>query len=113
MRVRLNRYGHLFRQRNTAHPLALGLTRPFSMKAGAVHAGLLLFLLGSVLPFTGRCAEPVSADAEKRPLILKKGTIDCDLVETTPIVFKGQLYRFEWVRPGYWNNQLKRGYFRL
>src|SRR6266700_4063991 len=48
-----------------------------------------------------------------RPLIRKLGTIDLDLVETTPIVFNERLYRFEWVREGYWNNQRKTNYFRF
>ena len=39
------------------------------------------------------------------PQIKRLGTIDCDLVETTPIVFKDRLYRFEYVRKGYWGNQ--------
>jgi hypothetical protein len=52
-------------------------------------------------------------DAENRPLIRKLGTIDLDLVETTPIVFNSRLYRFEWVREGYWNNRRKTNYFRL
>jgi hypothetical protein len=52
-------------------------------------------------------------DADNSPLIRKLGTIDLDLVETTPIVFNGRLYRFEWVREGYWNNQRKTNYFRL
>ena len=35
----------------------------------------------------------------KRPLIRKLGTIECNnIVETTPIVWKGELYRFEVVR---------------
>src|SRR5947209_7317227 len=51
--------------------------------------------------------------ADKRPLIRKLGTIDLDLVETTPVVFGGRLYRFEWVREGYWNNQRKTNYFRF
>ncbi len=37
--------------------------------------------------------------ALKRPKIRKLGTILCDMVETTPIVFKNELYRFESVRP--------------
>jgi alpha-L-fucosidase len=49
----------------------------------------------------------------KRPAIRKLGTIDCDLVETTPVVFRGKLYRFEWVRAGYRKNTLHRDYFRL
>jgi len=39
--------------------------------------------------------------------------MDCDLVETTPIVFKGRLYRFEYVRPGYWANTTGNSYFRF
>ncbi len=38
---------------------------------------------------------------ERKPLIKKLGTIDCDMVETTPIVFHGRLYRFEYVRANY------------
>ncbi len=52
-------------------------------------------------------------DADGRPLINKLGTIDLDLVETTPIVFNDRLYRFEWVRNGYHDNQLGVDYFRL
>ena len=33
-----------------------------------------------------------------RPAIRKMGTIGCGVVETTPIVWKGELYRFEVVR---------------
>jgi pimeloyl-ACP methyl ester carboxylesterase len=51
--------------------------------------------------------------ADQKPLIRKQGTIDLDLVETTPFVFSNRLYRFEWVRDGYWNNQRKTNYFRL
>ena len=46
-------------------------------------------------------------DADGRPLIRKLGTIDLDLVETTPVVFGNRLYRFEWVREGYWDNARK------
>ena len=52
-------------------------------------------------------------DSAGRPLIQKSGTVDLDLVETTPIVFKERLWRFEWVREGYWNNQRKTNYFRF
>ena len=52
-------------------------------------------------------------DAEGRPLIEKLGTIDCDLVETTPVVFKNKVYRFEYVRSGYWNNTTGNSYFRF
>ena len=52
-------------------------------------------------------------DAEGRPLIVKSGTIDVDLVETTPIVFKNEVYRFEYVRAGYWANETGDSYFRF
>lgn len=52
-------------------------------------------------------------DESGKPLILKLGTIDLDLVETTPVVFGGKLWRFEWVREGYWNNQRRTNYFRF
>ena len=37
--------------------------------------------------------------ALKRPVIRKLGTVMCDMVETTPVVFNGRLYRFEYFRP--------------
>ena len=48
-----------------------------------------------------------------KPQIRKLGTIDLDLVETTPIVFKGRLYRFEYVRERYWANTTGKSYFRF
>jgi hypothetical protein len=62
-----------------------------------------------------RNVEPI--DAAGRPLIRKLGTIDLDLVETTPVVWRGRLWRFEWVRQGtgqqYWQNQRHTNYFRF
>ena len=52
------------------------------------------------------CASVPPVDRAGRPLIKKLGTIDCYMVETTPIVFKGSLYRFEYVRTNYWNNKI-------
>ena len=52
-----------------------------------------------------------------KPRITKLGTIDCDMAETTPVVFKGRLWRFEYVRNGlgypYWNNKTGDSYFRF
>ena len=48
-----------------------------------------------------------------RPHITKLGTIDCDLVETTPVVFRGRLYRFEYVCERYSGNQTGDSYFRF
>lgn len=47
------------------------------------------------------------------PKIEKLGTIDCDLVETTPVVFKNKVYRFEYVRERYWDNTSGDAYFRF
>lgn len=71
----------------------------------AVALVMLSMLIGSV------SAAPV--DQQGRPLIRKLGTIDCDLVETTPIVFGGKLYRCEWVRTSYKGNELGANYSRL
>jgi len=48
-----------------------------------------------------------------RPQINKLGTIDCDMVETNPIVFKDRLYRFESVRKNYHANVQENCYFRF
>ena len=48
-----------------------------------------------------------------KPQIEKLGTIDCDLVETTPVVFKGRLYRFEYVRAKYPPNTTGDSYSRF
>ena len=53
--------------------------------------------------------------APKRPVIRKRGTILCDMVETTPLVFRDRLYRFESVRPHSQNpaNPEERPYFHF
>ena len=48
-----------------------------------------------------------------RPAIIKSGTIDLDMVETTPIVFRDKVYRFEYVRANYWANETGDSYFRF
>lgn len=45
-----------------------------------------------------RVAPAPPTDDAGRPLIRKLGTIDCDLVESTPVVLHGKVYRFHWVR---------------
>ncbi|SDM81201.1 glycoside hydrolase family protein [Kriegella aquimaris] len=54
-----------------------------------------------------------STNTHERPLIVKSGTIDVDLVETTPIVFNNEVYRFEYVREKYWDNHTGDSYFRF
>lgn len=54
------------------------------------------------------------ACAQERPVIEKRGTLDCDMVETTPVVFNGRLYRFEYVRAKYYEpNTTGDSYFRF
>ncbi len=72
----------------------------------------LVFLLGLFTFFTVSGKKPLT-DGDGRPLIEKIGTIDCDMVETTPVVFKDKVYRFEYVRKNYWNNQTGDSYFRF
>src|ERR1043166_880567 len=80
------------------------------MKAGRICLPVLWLLLAG-----GQIASAQSAT--NRPVIKKLGTIDLDMVETTPIVFQGKLWRFEWVRQGtgqqYWSNQRRTNYFRF
>jgi hypothetical protein len=53
-------------------------------------------------------------DLGARPARLRKlGTVDLDMVETTPVVFRNRLFRFEYVRQRYWNNQTGESYFRF
>src|SRR4051794_34476329 len=53
-----------------------------------------------------------SSEAE-RPEIRKLGTLDLDMVEATPVVFRGRLYRFEYVRKDYHANTTGDSYFRF
>ncbi len=69
---------------------------------GTVTIVVLLVALSVAL-----CAAPAP------PAIRKLGTIDCDMVEATPIVLKGRLYRFEYVRRNYKPNQTGDSYFRF
>lgn len=48
-----------------------------------------------------------------RPVIRKLGTLDCDMVEVTPIVIGGRLYRFEYVRENYWDNPTGHSFFHF
>lgn len=58
-------------------------------------------------------ATNVWAESDKRPTIKKLGTLDLLMVETTPVVFKDRLYRFEYVRDNYQANQTGASYFRF
>lgn len=52
--------------------------------------------------------------------LVKKGTLDLDVVESSPVVWQGRLLRFEWIRPngsgggrGYYGADTESGYFRF
>lgn len=50
--------------------------------------------------------------------LVKRGTLDIGMVETTPVVWKNRVCRFEWVRNnqwgyGYWKNDKEYGYYRF
>jgi len=80
---------------------------------------LRLRVLGSLAPPIVRrfAAFNVSGDgktdAAGRPRIVRIGTIDCDMVETSPVVFHGKLYRFEYVRTGHSENPTDQSFFRF
>lgn len=71
----------------------------------------ILLIILTALPSCSHKKGPT--DAAGRPLIVKAGTIDCDMVETTPVVFKNKPYRFEYVRGRYWGNKAGNSYFRF
>ncbi len=55
----------------------------------------------------------VGDEGPSRPEIRKLGTLDLDMVEATPVVFKDRLYRFEYVRKDYKSNSSGDSYFRF
>jgi len=71
-----------------------------------------MFFPSGLLPIVAGAM--VQADVPPpKPLIHKLGTLDCDMVETTPVVFSGRLYRFEYVRDNYHANHTGQSYFRF
>jgi hypothetical protein len=70
-----------------------------------------VLLCSLILPVIAAGQSPTNAAG--KPLIAKSGTIDADLVETTPVVFKNKVYRFEYIRQKYWNNPTGDSYFRF
>ena len=71
----------------------------------------LAFVLGPLL-LLATDSTTLSGEPQ-RPTIRKIGTLDLDMVETTPVVFRDRLYRFEYVRPGYQANKTGDSYFRF
>lgn len=87
--------------------------RPKSVAGPSRLLGIPMWL---ALLFTASAAVAEAQDTATTrtfPRIAKLGTVDCDMVEVTPVVFRGELYRFESVRVGYRHNQLGRPYFRF
>src|SRR5438105_2742669 len=72
----------------------MDMLRMARMTSSVVRFSAILLLLAS----SARAANPT---VTTRPAIHKLGTIECDMVETTPIVFQGKLYRVEYVRENY------------
>jgi len=71
-----------------------------------------VFFLFSLLFFS--CKEKKTVEKISETIEINKlGTIDCDLVETTPIVFKNKVYRYEYVREGYKQNTTGDSYSRF
>ncbi len=81
-----------------------------------LHPGLLVGVLcavtGTAAQEAGRTANAVIGD-DGRPMIRRLGTIDCDMVETSPVVFGGRVYRFEYVRVGHADNPTDKSCFRF
>lgn len=45
--------------------------------------------------------------------MVKKGTLDINIVETTPVVWENRLWRFEWIRHSEWGGPGNYGYYRF
>lgn len=78
---------------------------------GRVLRLLNILILSCGLAFAGET--PDSPKPSSPPVIQKLGTLDCDLVETTPVVFRDRLYRFEYIRENYAANQTGKSYFHF
>jgi len=63
-----------------------------------------------MLALSAGCLQVVQ---HEQPVIRKLGTIECDLVEATPVVFRNRLYRFEYVRDAYKANPVGAPCFRF
>ena len=61
----------------------------------------MCLVVGFLLVGVATAEESSPRPPGERPLITKVGTIDCGLLESTPIVFRDRLYRFESVRHDY------------
>ena len=70
----------------------------------ALVISIMTAFIGIALTFPARAGQPV---------ITKRGTIECDLVEATPLVYQGRLYRFEYVRDRFKANPVGQACFRL
>jgi len=66
-----------------------------------------------MLPESMRADSTNSTASKEIPRIQKLGTIDVDICETTPIVWRGGLWRFEWIRPGTHDQAGRSGCFRF
>lgn len=76
------------------------------------HIQFIIVLLLSIIIFS--CKEKKKVENISKIIEIKKlGTIDCDLVETTPIVFNNKVYRYEYVRKGYKQNTTGDSYSRF
>lgn len=73
---------------------------------------IILFIFFTLILSACSTKQPPKSNGEK-PLIVKYGTIDVDLVETSPIVFKGKVYRYQYIRAGYWDNKTGDSYSRF
>ena len=73
----------------------------------------ITIVFGFILIISSTCSGPVDKTTPEKPSIIKLGTLDCDMVETSPVVFRNKLYRFEYVRQNYKPNSTGDSYFRF
>lgn len=59
------------------------------------------------------CKDLLEKSIAPKKTMVKKGTLEIDMVETTPLVWKGRLMRCEWVRKDAYLNKEGRNYLRF
>ena len=96
----------------------MNVRRSTTPRRAALLIGLFVAASSSWEALHGAEGPPAQVQARAvvspaRPLIRKLGTIEADLVEATPIVFRDRLYRFEYVRPGYHANKTGDSWFHF
>ena len=79
----------------------------------AVKIYCSIFFIGIIFLNTLSCTKSPEQAIPEKPIIIKLGTLDCEMMESTPVVFNGKLYRYEYIHKFYKPNKTGDTYFRF